>query len=178
MPISITVHYCNVSVVKFQKMSSSSSSGISGITCGENCIAIHTVICCKTFPCAIPPHNCAFHIGSFNFILEEEAKLKDFEAILIEALKNKGFTDLRLSKMRLLNIQKMPERYHEVLYVDNRQLLSDFMRIVMLNLIPCNSCIFTKSFCNKLANQHKNGVFFIFDLSHLLNFVSSKFSTD
>mgnify|MGYP001198236922 FL=1 len=118
MPISITVHYCNVSVVKFQKMSSSSSSGISGITCGENCIAIHTVICCKTFPCAIPPHNCAFHIGSFNFILEEEAKLKDFEAILIEALKNKGFTDLRLSKMRLLNIQKMPERYLEVLYVD------------------------------------------------------------
>ena len=99
-------------------MSSSSSSGISGITCDENCISIHTVICWKTFPCAIPPYNCDFHIATFNLNLEEEAKLKDFEAVLMEALKNKGFTDLRLSKMRLLNIQKMPERYREILYVD------------------------------------------------------------
>ena len=97
-------------------MSSSSSSGISGITCDENCIPIHTVICWKKFPCAIIPYNCAFHIGSFNFNLEQEAKLEDFETVLMEAIKNKGFTDL--SKMRLLNIQKMTERYNEVLYVD------------------------------------------------------------
>ena len=79
-------------------------------------IWINAVICWKTFPCAIPPYKCAFHIGTFNINLKQEATLYDFEAILLKAIKKEGFPDL--SKMRILNLQKIPDGYHEVLYVD------------------------------------------------------------
>ena len=90
------------------------SSG-SIISFDENCVWIHANICWKKFPCA-NPLKCDFHIGLFNIKLQKEASFSDFESILMKGIEQQGVTDM--NKMRLLNIQRIPEGYQRVLFVD------------------------------------------------------------